>query len=213
MQRKGTIVFTVAAVSVALAGSAGAGTPTALQPGTLPAARLIQADVSGRYLGIPGRRLVVTEASSLGVVDSITLVTDWFAAPRVVPSGNGVYFAICTARSRCPYPARRAAWPVTAFLPRRLALELAVRTFRRTTADLVVVSLPTESPAWVVFERADLLRVARVGEVLDALSGRPETSDTHARELVERLTGPRLFEPLPILPPPPGTIVAASIAV
>ena len=75
-----------------------------------------------------------------------------------------------------------------------------------------MVSLPTERPAWVVFESADLQQAASLREVLGVLSSTPATVDADALELVDRLTRPRLFEPLPILPPPPGTIVAARIA-
>lgn len=193
------------------AGSVPAAMPESqLAATTLLTARALRADVSGRYRGSPARRLVVTEATSLGVVDSVTLVTDWLAEPRLVSAANGVYFAICTARARCPYPARSAASRVSAFLPRRMALELAARMFAETSASLVVVSLPTERPTWVVFERDEFSRDADAEAVLRRLRGDGGGDET-LLGLVDRLTGSRLYAPLPILPPPPDTIVAAHV--
>ena len=124
---------------------------------------------------------------------------------------NGIYFAICSARATCPYPARSAAWRVGTFLPRRQALELALRTFLETFVSLVVVALPTAEPVWVVFERGDLLANIDARAVLDQLAWHPAVIDPPLRELVGRLTRPRLFVPLPILPPPDDTIYAAPL--
>jgi hypothetical protein len=100
---------------------------------------------------------VITEASSTGVVESLALVADPLAAPRFVEAAGGVYYAICARGAQCPYPARRAAH-VRARVPRQLALELALRTFRRTAAGVVVVSLPTTRPTLLVLERDDVTR-------------------------------------------------------
>lgn len=186
-------------------------TASAIEPEALTRAGVIRAEVDARYRRVPGRKLAVTEATTTGVVQTLTLVTDWLELPRVVPANNGIYFAICSARAKCPYPARSAAWPAAAFLPRRQALELALRTFLETSVSLVVVALPTAVPVWVVFERDDLLANIDAPAVLDQLARHPAVADTPLRDLVRRLTRPRLFRPLPILPPPDDTIYAVRL--
>lgn len=207
----------LALAAAALAAGAAAASPApatataSIEPAALARARVIRAEVDSRYRLLPGRKLTVTEATSTGVVETLTLLTDLFELPRVVPADNGIYFAICSARAKCPYPARSAAWPAAAFLPRRQALELAVRTFLETSVSLVVVALPTAQPVWAVFERDDLLAKIDAPAVLDQLAPHPAVIDTPLRDLVDRLTRPRLFLPLPILPPPRGTIFAVSL--
>lgn len=186
-------------------------TASSLQPQTLVRAGEIRALVTTRYRLAPGRKLVVTEATSTAVVGSLTLVTE-SAELRVVPAENGIYFAICPARASCPYPARSASRLPSAFLPRRQALELAVRTFLETSASLVVVALPTAQPVWVVFERDDLFATVDAQAVLAKLSPHTAFIDTTLRELVDALTRPRLFVPLPILPLPRETIFATSLS-
>ena len=201
---------TLAAGAVAALPAPASATTSALAPEALTHARVIRAETNVRYRLLPGRKLVVTEATTTGVVQSLTLVTDWLE-PRVVPADNGIYFAICSARASCPYPGRSAAWPAAAFLPRRQALELALRTFLETSVNLVVVALPTADPVWVVFEHDDLLANIDATAVLAQLTGNPALGDTELRDLVDRLTRPRLFSPLPILPPPDATIYAAPL--
>jgi len=201
----------LAAFAVAASPAPASTTTSALAPETLARARVIRAEVNARYRLVPGRKLVVTEATTTGVVETLTLVTDWLEPPRVVPADNGIYFAICSVRAKCSYPARSAAWPVAAFLPRRQALELALRTFLETSASLVVVALPTADPVWVVFERDDLLANIDAPAVIDQLASNPAATETPLRELVRRLTRPRLFLPLPILPPPDDTIYAVHL--
>jgi len=186
-------------------------TASALAPEALTRARVIRAEVNARYRLMPGRKLVVTEATSTRVVQSFTLVTDWLEPPRVVPADNGIYFAICSARAKCPYPRRSAAWPADAFLPRHEALELALRTFMETSVSLVIVALPTAKPVWVVFERDDLLANIDAPALLARFANPPAAADTAFRELIGQLTRPRLFLPLPILPPPRDTIYAARL--
>jgi hypothetical protein len=77
--------------------------------------------------------------------------------------------------------------------------------------SLVVVALPTAQPVWVVFERADLLPNIDAPAVLDQLARPPAAINTPLRELVGQLTRPRLFRPLPILPPPDDTIYAVRL--
>lgn len=186
-------------------------TTASLQPQTLVRAGEIRALVTTRYRVVPGRKLEVTEATSTAVVGSLTLVTE-SGEFRVVPAENGIYFAICPTRATCPYPARSASRLPNAFPPRRQALELAVRTFLDTSASLVVVALPTAQPVWVVFERDDLFATVDAQAVLAKLIPHTAVTDTTLRELVDRLTRPRLFIPLPILPLPHGTIFAASLS-
>ncbi len=151
------------------------------------------------------------EATSTAVVESFTLLTDPFEPLRVLPADNGIYFAICSARARCPYPARSTAWPTVAFLPRRQALELALRTLLETSVSIVVVALPTAQPVWVIFERDDLLANIDAPAVLDQLARPPAVINRPLRDLVGQLTRPRLFLPIPILPPPDDTIYAVSL--
>ena len=68
---------------------------------------------------------------------------------RSVPAANGVYFRICGPDLR-PCNLRRGA-----LRARKQALDLALRTFRETQADLVVVALPQSATrhTLLVFER------------------------------------------------------------
>ncbi len=135
---------------VALAVSIAAALPArapATTTETLARAEQIRTDADARY-----RSLAVTEASTTDVVDSLVLLGGPHEQPRVVSAKNGVYFAICSRQASCPFPSR-AAWSPHARAPRRLAHELAVRTLNETTADLVVVSLPTARPAFLVVTR------------------------------------------------------------
>jgi hypothetical protein len=184
--------------------------PSALAPDALAHARSIRAELNARYRLLPRPKLVITEATTTGVVDSLTLIDPSQSQPwPVVPTDNGIYFAICSARARCPYPAR-STWPAVAFLPRREALELALRTFLETNAGLVVVALPTAEPVWVVFERDDLLTKIDAAVALGQLASNPAVVDEPLRQLVDRFTRPRLFVPLPVLPPPDDTIYAMA---
>jgi hypothetical protein len=205
------VLATLVAVDVAAIPAHSASSASALETEALTRARVIRAEVTARYRHAPGRKLAVTEATPTGVVESITLITDWLEPWRVVPADNGVYFAICAVRAKCPYPVRSAVWPAGTFLPRRMALELAVRTLVETSVDLVVVALPTARPAWVVVERDDLLASVDTSAVLDQLASNPAVIDPPLRELVDRVTRPRLFVPLPILPPPDDTIYALRL--
>lgn len=170
------------------------------EPQALAQARVIRAEVNARYRLVPGRKLAVTEATTTSVVESLTLLTDLFQAPRVVPADNGIYFALCSARSKCPYPVRSASWPALAVLPRRQALELAIRTFLETSASLVVVALPTAKPIWLVFERDDLFADVDGRSLRGQLAGRPALLDAGLRQLIDQVTRPRLFIPLALVP-------------
>ena len=199
-----------AAVTAHSSATAASETAAALEPQALTRARAIRAEVSARYRLLPGRKLVVTEATTTGVVETLTLVTDWLD-PHVVPADNGIYYAICSLRARCPYPRRSAAWRALAFLPRRQALELALRTLLETSVSLVVVALPTAEPVWVVFERDHLLSSIDGPAALEQLAASRTSVQPPLRKLVDQLTRPRLFAPLPILPPLDDTIYATPL--
>jgi hypothetical protein len=202
---------TMAAGAVAALPAPASATTSALAPEAVTRARAIRAEINARYRLMPGRKLVVTEATSTGVVESLTLSGGPFQPWRVVPADNGIYFAICSPRATCPYPGRSAAWPAAAYLPRREALELALRTFLETSVSLVVVALPTAEPVWVVFDRDDLLAGIDAPALLNQLANQPEVTDTELSDVVGRLTGPRLFLPIPLLPLPRDTIYAVQL--
>jgi hypothetical protein len=145
----------------------------------------------------------------MAVVGSLTLVEP--DGLRVVPADDGIYFATCTARARCPYPPRSRSWPPTAYAPRRLALELALRTFLETSASLVVVLLPTAEPVWAVFEREDFLRSVDAPGALARLGSPIAGADGSLRTLADGLLQPRLFVPVPILPPPDDTVFVVRL--
>jgi hypothetical protein len=204
------------ATAVAGAGIAasawGSGAAAELQPQTLVRAKAIRDHVNARYRRLPGRKLAVTEVTTTGVVESLSLVEDPLEPARVVPADNGIYFQICSVRAKCPYPARLKAWPADAFRPGRLALELAVRTFSRTTATLVVVALPTTSPTWIVFERDDFL--AEVGVPLrNQLTADPGYAQAGLQGAVDRIARGRTFVPLQLVEVAPGreTFTAVSL--
>lgn len=204
------VAVLVAAVALTCSAEASPIPPT-LDPETLVHARAIQAEVDARYRLLPGRKLAVTEATTTGVLDSLVLMSNPLELPSVVPTNNGIYFAICSARAKCPYPVRRATWSAAAVLPRRQALELALRTFIETPASLVVVSLPTEEPVWTVFVRDELLATVDAPIALAELAPLRAGIGAPLRELVDRLTRPRLFIPIPTLPPSP-TILAVALS-
>jgi hypothetical protein len=181
------------------------------EPEALTRAQAIRTDVDARYRRLPGRKLAVTEATTTAILDSLLLLSDPFETPHVVSTSSGIYFAVCTARARCPYPPRSASWPAAALLPRRQALELALRTFLETPVSLVVVSLPTADPVWAIFERDDLVGTVDAPMVLAQLGPVRARTDTPLRELVDRLIQPRLFRPIPTLPPT-GTLFAVALS-
>jgi hypothetical protein len=194
--------------SAAVPAHSSATAPAATQD-ALTRAQAIRAQVNSRYRSLPGRNVLVTAATGTGGVSMLVLMTtDWLEG-RVVTTDNGIHFDTCSARATCPYPARWAAWRVDAFMPRRLALELALRTLLETSVGLVVVSLPTAHPVWAVFERDDLLANIDARDVLDQLASSPGVIDAPLRELVSRLTRPRLFAPVAM--GPDDSIVAARL--
>jgi hypothetical protein len=190
----------VALATAALAVGAAAALPAPVsadlspaQPEALAHAREIRAEIDARYRRPHGPKLAVTEASTTGVIDSFTLFGNALAEPRVVPADNGIYYAICPVGATCPYPGRSAR-PATAFLPRRGALELAVRTFLETSATVVVVSLPTPRFVLLILERDELMADVDAPALRDALSGDPAAAPAAPlRRVVDQLTLHHLF--------------------
>jgi subtilisin family serine protease len=184
----GGIVNAPAALATLAAMMAQPEAPQVIGPRTLARAQLIRAEVDGRYRGV---RLAVTEASSTAVIDSFTLFAG--AESRVVPAAKGIYYAICPVGATCPYPGRSAR-PATAFLSRREALELALRTFLETSATVVVVSLPTPRFVLLILERDELAAEVDTAALRDALLGYPSGApDPPLRRAVDQLTLPHLF--------------------
>ena len=177
-------LVTTAAGAAAVIPADASDVPRALQPDTLARAKAIRAEVNARYRRVPGPKLLVSEASAAGVIESFTLLGAGMDWGRTVSASNGIWYAICPARAQCPYPARGAARPAADYLPRRLALELAVRTFAETSADLVAVSLPTPRFTLLVVERADLRD--HLPELAHALRGVPPTSRLRLVDLLTR---------------------------
>ncbi len=173
---------------------AAASKASALAPQSLRHAQTIRAELDVRYRAVRRGGLAVTEASSTGVVESFTLATPDLRGLRVVPAEDGIYYAVCPAGASCPYPARRLARPASDLGARRLALQLAVRTFLETSADVVAVSLPTQPFIAFVVERDELANEIDLGDVANVLESEP----THAlsaslQAVVDRLTRPRIF--------------------
>lgn len=198
----------MAALAVGLVGVAGVGaavdaaaglpaqaapTMSDVEPKAVTSAETIRAEIGARYRRLPGRKLAVTEATSTGVLESFTLLTADLLEARIVAADNGVYFAICPVRATCPYPARRFARPAADFLPRRLALELALRTFLETSATVVAVSLPTPRFILFVVERDELAREVDMPALAKALSDDPADTPAGLRTIVDKVTRRGVF--------------------
>jgi hypothetical protein len=184
----------VAAAIAAVAAPAVAAAAPPASTDALARAKQIGVEVDARY---PGLR--VSETSSTAVIESLTLFDDP-ANPREVLADNGIYYGVCPNGATCPFP-DRAPRPPEALAPRRVALELAVRTFLETTADLVVVCLPTRRFILLVFER-DALDSRGVS---DALAAYPAAATSwQLRSLVDANTLPHLYAPFALTPTPGG---------
>lgn len=192
----------VAAVALGVAGLLGTGaafslhslaTALALAPDALTRAQAIRAEVNARYRLLPAgssspRRQVGRRHASRPPDDRLARKAD-------LPYGQQNPLRDCSARARCLYPGRRPAWRVAVCMPRRQALEHALRALLETTASLVVVSFPTAQPVWVVCERDDLLASTDVPAVLKRVASNPANIDPPLCELAGRLTRSRLFAP------------------
>ena len=131
---------------------------------------------------------------------------------RFLPADNGIYYAICPVRATCPYPARRFARAAAELVPRRLALELALRTFLETSADVVAVSLPTPRFILFVVEREELAREVDLSILAKALDRDPSRALSSSLEvIVDRLTRPRVYVTLGLEPTPSGRETLAAV--
>lgn len=199
------VLAALATVLLALAPAHASATASALEPRSLARAQAIRAQLDARYRSMPSRGLAVTEASPTGVVESFTLLTPHLLETRVLAADNGIYFAVCPVPATCPYPARRLARPAAELAPRRLGLELALHTFIETSADLVVVSLPT--PRFLVFivQRSELAREVEMPTLARALKRDPSRELSASLEhIVDRVTRPRVFRFLGLEATPSG---------
>ena len=206
----------LSAIVTACAGMAlpahAASTASALEPGSVARAQTIRAQLDARYRVLPGRGLAVTEATSTGVVESFELLTPDLLETRFLPAVNGIWYTICPVRATCPYPARRFARPAAELAPRRLALELALRTFLETSASLVAVSLPAPRLIAFVVEREELAREVDVRALTRALSGDPGRAlSASLQTTVDRVTRPRVFVATGLEPAPNGRDCWAGI--
>ena len=131
----------------------GATAAPALEPRSLARAETIRAQLDARYRVLPRRGFAVTEATSTGVVESFALLSPDLLEISYLSANNGIWYAICPVGASCPYPARRFARPAADLVPRRLALELALRTFLETSAEVVAVSLSTPRFTAFIVER------------------------------------------------------------
>jgi hypothetical protein len=198
--RKSLVALVLAAATGATAAVSVAGS-SSLSPVALSHARAIKTEISARY--VRGPKLTVTEASPTDVIESYLLLTPDLLGLRVVSADNGIYYAICPVRATCPYPGPRSARPASAFAPRRLAIELAARTFLETSATLVAVSLPTPDFVFFLVERDELAREVDIAALARALRGNPaRTPAASLRRTVDEITLPRLFLSLGLEPTP-----------
>lgn len=185
-----------------------------LPPSSLAQARTIRGQLDARYRTMPRRGLAVTEATSTAVVESFSLLPADRIEPRILPAENGIWYAICPVRATCPYPARRLARPAADVLPRRLALELALRTFLETPADVVGVSLPTRRyfMAFVV-GREELAQEVDLGTLASALgSAQKRPLSASLRAVVERVTRPRVWVFVGLEPTASGRVSWAGLS-
>jgi hypothetical protein len=211
------VVFAIAAVAPAhgqlAAGDPGNPPSQTVASHDLAAAHKIRSETTTRYARAPGRKLAVTESSSTGVVESFTLLSGPMLEPRIVPADNGLYYAVCPRGARCPYPGPRFARPASDLLPRRQALELAVRTFLETSARVVAVSLPTSRFILFVVERDELSQQVDISALGRELSTNPSrTLAANLQATVDQITRPRLFVALGLEPTPSGRASWTGVA-
>jgi hypothetical protein len=217
MEPRRLVVSAAAGAMVAAALATGlpaqaSSTASALEPVALARAQAIRAEMNARYRFPPGPGLAVTEVTPTGVVDSFALLTPDLLHMRFLPADNGIYYAICPVQATCPYPARRFARPAADLAPRRLALELALHTFRETSADVVAVSLPTPRFTAFIVERDELARELDLPTVGNALSSDPSRAlSASLAEAVDRVTRPRVFLFAGLEPAPSGRSLWAGI--
>jgi hypothetical protein len=183
---------------VGLVGTAvGQASPTASEttsPRTLAQARTIRAELNAQLRLTPSLRLRMPEATSTEPVSWFTLLSEDVFERRFVPAQGGVWYSICVAKGPCVSPAPRLTRPAADLTPRRLALELAVRTFLETDAPVVGVSLPTPRFVAVILERDELERTTDMESLARTLQEEPLRAPSASLQLtVDELTRPRTY--------------------
>jgi hypothetical protein len=187
-------------------------TPSPLDLRALGRAQAIRAEVDARYRSAPSAMLEIREATATQVVESFTLLSFDLLRARIVAADNGIYYAICVVRAPCHASHARFARPAAALLPRRIALELALRTFLETSVDVVAVSLPTRDYTLFLMERDGVERDPDLVRAASALNRDPtHASASWSRPVVDRVTRPRVFTMLGIEPTPAGGDTLAGI--
>jgi hypothetical protein len=173
-------------------------------PARLTQAQGIRADVHARAQRLPGVGLRVTAPTTTDAIESFTLLSQDLLERRFVSARNGIWYSICPASAPCVSPAARVARPAAGFLPRRLALELAARTFLATDAQVVAVGLPTPRIVAVVIVRGELAPEADLQALARALGREPTLDSPALRGQVDALTRPRTYVSLGLEPGPSG---------
>jgi hypothetical protein len=218
------VVFAVGTVV-----STARGASPATSPATLARAASIRDEVNTQIRLLSGAGLSVTEATSTDMIDSFTLLSADLFDARFVSARGGVWYTICPDRALCPYPASRLSRPASDRLARRLALELALRTFLETDAPVVGVSLPTPHFVAVILEREELARRVDMTVLASALREEPlldppraALAKAHGRDralnpitplqrAVDELTRPRTYLFLDFEPGPYGSLSWAGM--
>jgi hypothetical protein len=202
---RGCIVVLCAACAATVLAAAASARP---EPDPVVQAAAVRGDVTARYASAHG--LVVTEASSTAVVGSLTLWSAAGTSVREVRTARGVYYALCPIRATCPFPSRKLARPITAFAPRQAALELAIRSFAETTADPVVVSLPTRRWVLLVLERSELAAIPAATSI-DVHSDLRVATTRATRAAIDELTLRHLYAPFALGTGSDGTETLAAV--
>lgn len=209
--RTGLRVALIVLVSLGgAASSADAGEERA-EPTTQAQADSIRSDLQARARFLPEPALLITESTTTDAIDSFTLLSRDLLERRFIPAAGGVWYAICPVSAVCPFPRRRMARSAQELVPRRLALELVIRTFLETDAAVVGVALPTPRIVAVVLDRTELAevdlpalaRTLATAPLLDASVG--------VRRLVDELTLPRTYLFLGFEPGPNGGVSWAGM--
>lgn len=165
--------------------------PSPVESRTLSEAQTIRTEIDARYK--QGARLNVREATTTEVVSSFTLLAPDLQHARIIPVDNGIYFAVCVVGAPCHGPHARLARPAGALLPRRIALELAIRTFLATSVDVVAVSLPTRYYTVFVIERDEMTRDESLSSLAMGLRRDPTSAASWARSTINTFTRTRVY--------------------
>ena len=188
------LLLAVAALSIcaSLTGPAlSSATPSPPEARALSQAQAIRAEIDARYR--QAARLNVREATRTDVLASFTLLSPDRQHARIISADNGIYFAICVVRAPCHAPHARLARPAGALLPRRIALELALRMFLETSVDVVAVSLPTLYYTLFVIERDEVTQDASLSSLAKELGQDPTHAASWSRSTIDKFTRSRVF--------------------